>query len=71
MLTPQFLLTLFVLVAALAVIARMIMLEKRPRTDLDTRLLPTTPILIASSFVALLALVHLVNLAGLHTGPFR
>jgi hypothetical protein len=71
MFTPQFLLTFFVLAAALAAIARMIMLERRPRTDLNPRLIPTTPVLIASGFIALLALVHLINLAGLHTGRFH
>ena len=68
MLDPQFLLTLLVLVMAIIVIARMIALERRPRHDLNPRLVPTTPILIASGFVALLALVHLANLAGVHTG---
>lgn len=68
MFTLQFLLTLFVLVAALAMIARMVMLEKRPRTDLNPRLVSTTSVLIVSGFIALLALVHLVNLAGVHTG---
>lgn len=68
MLTPQFVLTLAVLVAAVLVIARMIVLEKRPRKDLNPRLIPTTPVMIASGFVALLAFIHLINLAGLHTG---
>ena len=68
MLTPQFLITLLVLVAALAAIARMIVLEKRPRSDLNPRLIPTTPVMIASGFVALLAFIHLVNLVGVHTG---
>jgi hypothetical protein len=68
MLTLQFYLTTFVLVAALLTVVRMVIIEKRPRTDLNPRLIPTTPILIASSFVALLALIHLVNLVGIHTG---
>ena len=71
MLTPQFYLTAFVLAASLLVIARMIIIEKRPRTDLNPRLIPTTPVLIASGFVALLAFIHLVNLIGLHTGRYR
>lgn len=71
MLDTQFILTLVVLVAALALIAGMVMLERRPRNDLNPRLIPTTPILIASGFIAILALVHLVNLAGLHTGRFQ
>jgi hypothetical protein len=64
----QFFLTLIVLLIALMVVVGMIILEKRPRHDINPRLLPTTPILIASGFIALLALVHLVNLAGVHTG---
>ena len=67
----QFYLTAFVLVVALLVIARMIIIEKRPRTDLNPRLIPTTPVLIASGFVALLAFIHLINLTGLHTGRYR
>jgi len=68
MLTPQFYLTAIVLVASLLVAARMVIVEKRPRTDLNPRLIPTTPVLIASGFVALLALIHLMNLIGIHTG---
>jgi hypothetical protein len=71
MLTPQFILTALILVAALSAIVWMIILEKRPRTDLNPRLLPTTTILLISGFIALLALIHLVNLAGLHTGRVR
>ena len=70
-LDPQFLLTFLVLVMAVIVIARMVVLERRPRDDLNPRLLPTTSILIASCFVALLALIHLANLAGIHTGHFK
>ena len=71
MLTPQFLITFVVLVAALLVIARMIVLEKRPRKDFNPRLIPTTPVMIISGFVAILALLHLVNLTGVHTGRFK
>ena len=71
MFNTQFILTLFVLIAALAAIARMIVLERRPRNDLNPRLIPTTPVLIVSGFIAILALVHLANLAGIHTGRFR
>ena len=71
MLTPQFILTALILVAALSAIVWMIILEKRPRTDLNPRLVPTTTILFIRGFIALLALIHLVNLAGLHTGRVR
>ncbi|QIG46936.1 hypothetical protein G5V57_03735 [Nordella sp. HKS 07] len=68
MITTQFIVTALVLAGALAVIARMVIIEKRPRSDLNPRLLPTTPVMIICAFVALLALVHLVNMAGVHTG---
>ena len=71
MLEPQLLVTLFVLIVALVVAARMIILEKRPRSELSPRLIPTTPVLIVSGFVALLAIIHLVNLVGVHTGRFH
>ena len=71
MFNAHFILTLLVLVAALAAIARVIVLERRPRDDLNPRLVPTTAVLIVSAFIAILALVHLVNLAGIHTGRFR
>ena len=71
MLSPQFIITLVVLVAALLIIVRMVILEKRPRSDLNPRLIPTTPVMIVSGFVAMLAIIHLVNLIGLHTGKFR
>jgi hypothetical protein len=71
MFAPQFILTALILVAALSAIVWMIILEKRPRTDLEPRLVPTTTILLISGFIALLALIHLVNLVGINTGRFR
>jgi hypothetical protein len=71
MLTPQLIITLIVLVAALLVMARMAVLEKRPRNDLNPRLIPTTPVMLVSGFVAILAFIHLINLVGFHTGKFR
>ena len=71
MLSPQFIITLLVFVAALMLIARMVVLEKRPRNSLNPPLLPTTPVMLVSGFVAILALIHLINLIGLHTGRFR
>lgn len=68
MFSTHFILTVLILVAALAVVARMVVLEKRPRTNLNPRLIPTTPVIVVGGLVALLALIHLVNLAGMHTG---
>jgi hypothetical protein len=56
------------LAAGLMVVATMAWLERRPRASLSPRLVPTTPFMFAGGLVALLALVHLLNLAGIHTG---
>ena len=71
MLTLQLALTLLVLVAALLIIVRIVIVEKRPRKDLNPGLIPTTPVMIASGFVALLAFIHLINLVGFHTGRYH
>ena len=67
-LTPEFLTTFAVFTACLGGVGALAWLEKRPRVSLQPRMLPTTPLLLAAGFVGLLALVHLLNLAGVHTG---
>lgn len=64
----QLWLTIAVLVASVAVVGFVSWLERRPRTSLAPRMIPTTPVLMVFGFIALLALVHLVNLYGVHTG---
>lgn len=68
MLTTHFILTVLVLLGALGLVARMIVIEKRPRTTINPRLVPTTTVILIGGFVAFLALIHLINLAGVHTG---
>lgn len=46
----------------------MVLIERRPRDLTRPRLVPTTPVMFASALVAVLALVHLLNLFGLRTG---
>ncbi len=60
--------TLALLVVSTTTVATMIGLESRARRDLNTSLLPTTPIMLIAALVALLALVHLLNLWGVQTG---
>ena len=64
----EILITLAVFIAAGAVIAYMSWLERQPRKSLEPRLLPTIPVVLVFGFIAILALVHLVNLVGIHTG---
>jgi hypothetical protein len=64
----EFWITLAIFAASAVIIGLMAWLERRPRTDFSPRLIPTTPILLVFGFVGLLALVHLLNLWGIHTG---
>ena len=48
----------------LALVISMIILEKRPRTGLNPRLIPTTPVMFAGVIVMVLALLHFLTLAG-------
>jgi hypothetical protein len=66
--TTELWITLAVLLACLAAIGLLVRLERRPKTQLSPRLLSTTPVIILSGFIGLLALVHLLNMFGIHTG---
>jgi hypothetical protein len=56
------------LALGLALVAIMAWLEKRPRKSLDPRLLPTTPLMFLGAFICLVAVVHIANTFGIHTG---
>lgn len=60
-------LLLLLATAALAVYANW--KAGQPWNDLRPRIVPWRLVLILSGFVLILILVHLVNLAGLETGP--
>lgn len=60
--------TIAALVMGLALAAAMAFLERRPRPDMIPRLVPTTPLMFAGILVAILAIVHLLNGFGIHTG---
>lgn len=64
----EFWLTLAAFLACAGVVGLMVWLERRPRQSLNPRLIPTTPLLLVFGFMGLLALVHLLNLYGIHTG---
>ena len=49
-------------------VAIMAWLEKRPRKSLDPKLVPTTPLMFVGAFICLVAVVHIVNTFGIHTG---
>jgi hypothetical protein len=58
--------TIVLLAAGLAICGAMIWLERRPRTNLDVRMIPTTPFLMVGVVMALVAIIHLLGLLGRH-----
>ncbi|MEI8180657.1 hypothetical protein [Aestuariivirga sp.] len=64
----EFIITLAIFLACAAIVGTLAWLERRPRTSLTPRLIPTTPVLLIFGFIGLLALVHLANMYGIHTG---
>jgi energy-converting hydrogenase Eha subunit A len=64
----NFLITLAIALVAMTVVGIVTWREKQPRQSLEPSLVPATPVILFSGIVALLAIVHLVNLLGVHTG---
>ena len=64
----ELLITLAALAFGASIVATMAWLERQPRKSLEPRLIPTTWILFLGAAIALVALVHLINILGLHTG---
>lgn len=60
--------TLAALVLASGLVGGLVWLERRPKKQLQPHLLPVTPLLFAGMIAAMLAMVHLINLLGYHTG---
>ena len=56
------------LALGLALVAIMVWIERRPRKSLEPRLVPTTPLMFLGAFICLVAVVHIVNSLGIHTG---
>jgi hypothetical protein len=66
--TPELVITAGALIAGIGLVAGMVLLERRPRTSLNPRMIPTTPVMLLGALITILAIVHLVNLYGVHTG---
>lgn len=64
--STELIITIVALIAGLGLVAAMAMAERRPRTSLNPRMIPTTPVLFAGALVAILASIHLLGLLGLH-----
>lgn len=57
--------TITALIGGASMAGMMAWLEKRPRVDLNPRLVPTTPIMFLGILIAIMALVHMLTLAGI------
>lgn len=68
MLNTEFWASFAVFAVGAGLAGTMVLLEKRPRKGLNPRLFPTTLFLLIGGAIAIVAAVHLLNLAGLHTG---
>jgi len=64
----EFLITLAVFLVSGGIVAYLSWADRRPRKSLEPRLFSGTPIVLLFGFIALLALVHLVNMGGFITG---
>ena len=56
------------LALGLTLVGVMAWLERRPRKSLNPRMVPTTPLMFLGVFICLVALVHIANSFGIHTG---
>jgi hypothetical protein len=55
------------LILGVALVVVMVWLEKRPRKSLNPGL-PTTPLMFLGALICLVAVIHIVNSYGIHTG---
>jgi uncharacterized iron-regulated membrane protein len=62
MFTTEFWVTLAALLGGAGIVGLMAWIEKRPKTELKPRMLPTTLITLVFGLVALMALLHLVDI---------
>jgi hypothetical protein len=65
---PEVLLTAGIFAISAAFAGFLVYLERKPREAFKPRFFPTTPVLFVTALIGILALVHLINLYGFHTG---
>ncbi len=68
LLSTEFITTFIVFMMTVAAIGGLVFHERKPRKSLNPSLLPSTALMLGIGIMSLLALVHIVNLLGIHTG---
>jgi hypothetical protein len=66
MLTTDFWVTSSVLAASAGIVGWMAWIEKKPKTELQPRLFPTTLVILIAGLAALMALFHMTDLLKPH-----
>ena len=61
----ELVLTIFALVAGVALVTYASWMERRPRTSMSPPLIPSTPLMFAGAIIAILAVAHLLTLNGI------
>ena len=64
-LTTEALVTAVALVGGLGMLAYGAIAERRPRTNLNPKLIPTTPLMFVGLIITILALLHIATIAGI------
>ena len=64
----EFYITLGIFLFSCVAVVVLSILQSRPRKTLMPSMIPLMPITMIFGFIGLLALVHLANLYGIHTG---
>lgn len=57
--------SILALAGGLGLAGAMAWLERRPRDDLMPSMIPTTPVMFAGLIIALVAIAHMLSLAGI------
>jgi uncharacterized membrane protein YidH (DUF202 family) len=68
LLSNEFIITFLIFLGAVAGIGGLVIYERKPRESLGPKMLPSTALMLVIGIVALLAVVHVVNLLGIRTG---
>jgi hypothetical protein len=68
MFSQQVIIAILALIATIGGGVGLAVYDRRPRKSLTPSLIPTTPLILLSGLLTILAIVHLFNVIGIKTG---